>query len=336
MPEDLGTALERIAPEVDTNDGWSSLRGRLARRRRRRVLLTGAGVIAAVALIGATAVAVNRDDPVQVATGDGAPSPGPREDCRPELTFPMGDSSPPDAPFGLVLQVRAAEPGDLVDVELVLSPVLQPDHLWGDDWELQRLEGSGWKTTHRLLDPLAGGQPAWLTSGSFADSMPGSSALRGQMVVPPVDPGWHRFLARVTDRAGGELANYELRAYLLLGCGPSSRIDVVPPAPGLVPWTGPDDEAQWFCVVREGIALRYGSLSDAAFIRDPPGLFANLPLLSTFDPDVELPEDAEPTRYTSGDIELWVSPSANGRHVFLVISDRVERWPRLKDALSCD
>jgi hypothetical protein len=62
-----------------------------------------------------------------------------------------------------------------------------------------------------------------------------------------------------------------------------------------------------------------------SFLRDPKGLLLEF-AKGKLETDAELPTGATSTGYHHGEWELWIIPS-DDRSVYLVSSDRVERWP---------
>jgi hypothetical protein len=62
------------------------------------------------------------------------------------------------------------------------------------------------------------------------------------------------------------------------------------------------------------------------YIGDPLGIMPPAALDEPYDGDATLPADATASGYRNGDLELWFVPDE--RAVFVVGSDRVERWPR--------
>jgi hypothetical protein len=68
------------------------------------------------------------------------------------------------------------------------------------------------------------------------------------------------------------------------------------------------------------------------FLRDPDGVLAGA-TVGTFDPDVALPPDAESTGYHEGDRTIWRDGDPDA--IYVVLPDRVERWPRAIEELGC-
>ncbi len=73
-------------------------------------------------------------------------------------------------------------------------------------------------------------------------------------------------------------------------------------------------------------------LSGGTYISDPQGVLEEF-TDGSFAPKVKLPADAVPTGYHSGSFELFVAP--DGRSVYAVALDHVERWPRADPVLGC-
>jgi len=79
--------------------------------------------------------------------------------------------------------------------------------------------------------------------------------------------------------------------------------------------------------IGEGEALRQ-------YIGDPLGIMPAVNLVEPYDGDADVPGDATPSGYRSGDLELWFVP--DGRAVFVVGADRAELWPRSDPPSLCD
>jgi hypothetical protein len=71
------------------------------------------------------------------------------------------------------------------------------------------------------------------------------------------------------------------------------------------------------------------------YVRDPDGKTGTDSYKTTFDRSISLPRSARFSGYRRGDVELWMSEDAVGREVYLVFSDRVERWPRANPEFGC-
>ncbi len=65
------------------------------------------------------------------------------------------------------------------------------------------------------------------------------------------------------------------------------------------------------------------------FVRDPDGLFdREWPLPIPYVASGRLPKDAYSTGLTDGEFEIWVSPSADAKAIWVRHGRKVERWPR--------
>jgi hypothetical protein len=70
------------------------------------------------------------------------------------------------------------------------------------------------------------------------------------------------------------------------------------------------------------------------YLRDPEGVFDQVPLRETYAEGAELPDDASDTGYRSPEgYELWFTESDTAAYV--VTPDGVERWPRPVDTIGC-
>jgi len=70
--------------------------------------------------------------------------------------------------------------------------------------------------------------------------------------------------------------------------------------------------------------LRY---RDTVFVRAPHGEIPPLEGAPPYDGAARLPRDAVYTGYHDGPRQLWISPSDRGLAIYIVVGDRVERWP---------
>jgi hypothetical protein len=71
------------------------------------------------------------------------------------------------------------------------------------------------------------------------------------------------------------------------------------------------------------------------FIRDPKGILATPRTSEAFDPDAQLPPDAEDTGFRQGGVELWMR-QANDAFVYLVDEEaNVEAWPKWRRWVGC-
>lgn len=65
------------------------------------------------------------------------------------------------------------------------------------------------------------------------------------------------------------------------------------------------------------------------FVRDPDGKFdREWPLPSAYVANARLPNDAYSTGLTDGEFEIWVSPAADAKAIWVQHGRKVERWPR--------
>lgn len=70
------------------------------------------------------------------------------------------------------------------------------------------------------------------------------------------------------------------------------------------------------------------------YLRDPDGVFDQIPLLDSYAEGVELPANATDSGYRSPEgFELWFTKADTAAYV--VTSDGVERWPRPADIIGC-
>jgi len=72
-------------------------------------------------------------------------------------------------------------------------------------------------------------------------------------------------------------------------------------------------------------SVTYLIFEDEQFISDPRGVI-EVPYVTPYDDDTDLPVDAVDTGYRHDDRELWMSP--NGQVAYLSGNDRVEAWPK--------
>jgi hypothetical protein len=70
--------------------------------------------------------------------------------------------------------------------------------------------------------------------------------------------------------------------------------------------------------------LRY---RNRVFVRAPRGEIPPLEGAPPYDGSARLPRDAIYTGYHEGPRQLWISPSDRGLAIYIVVGDRVERWP---------
>ncbi|MDT7572208.1 MAG: hypothetical protein QOE05_2382 [Actinomycetota bacterium] len=87
---------------------------------------------------------------------------------------------------------------------------------------------------------------------------------------------------------------------------------------------------QWEGALFLGGAVLPAGKAGREWTRDPEGVLTHYPRSKQeFQAHATLPDDAAPTGYTRGDVELWLAPSDEGAYVYLVNArDRtdVERW----------
>lgn len=70
------------------------------------------------------------------------------------------------------------------------------------------------------------------------------------------------------------------------------------------------------------------------YMRDPEGVFADVPMLDSYAEDAEVPADATDSGYRSPEgFELWFTASDTAAYV--VTPDSVERWPRPANPIGC-
>jgi len=70
------------------------------------------------------------------------------------------------------------------------------------------------------------------------------------------------------------------------------------------------------------------------YIRDPKGVIVG-PYHALFERNVRLPNDARPTEYHLGAIQLYFSPSDQDRWIYVVGPSDAERWPRSDPMTLC-
>jgi hypothetical protein len=70
------------------------------------------------------------------------------------------------------------------------------------------------------------------------------------------------------------------------------------------------------------------------YVRDPEGVFADVPMLDSYAEDAELPADATDSGYRSPEgFELWFTSADTAAYV--VTPESVERWPRPANPIGC-
>ena len=129
-------------------------------------------------------------------------------------------------------------------------------------------------------------------------------------------------------------------------------------------WTGPDgqpaergesreftyevraDEGPDHCEWQSAVFLRVGwplgttqgvtvgpDGESREYVRDAEGA---IPYMEGLDLDAALPAGAEPTGYTTGDVELWFGEDGGAAWAYVVRGDgQVERWPRPVEPIAC-
>jgi hypothetical protein len=110
------------------------------------------------------------------------------------------------------------------------------------------------------------------------------------------------------------------------------RIDVIGDLPG--PEHCGFESAR---VITTGIPVgqRYTDASDdATYIRDPENVFGDAETAAAYDPDADLPPEAEDTGFRQGATELWVDP-VEQLAIYLVTGATVERWPLDPEPTGC-
>ena len=73
------------------------------------------------------------------------------------------------------------------------------------------------------------------------------------------------------------------------------------------------------------------------YVRDPQGVLREQTDMG-FDADVQLPEGARDTGYSSAEGELWLAETDQDRVAYIVSTDgqQVEAWPRTRPPVGCD
>jgi hypothetical protein len=69
------------------------------------------------------------------------------------------------------------------------------------------------------------------------------------------------------------------------------------------------------------------------YLRDPDEILPGS-LMTTFDPDTQIPTRARNTGYRTAFMEPWLHPD-DDTAAYLVFEDHIERWPRARDAIAC-
>lgn len=100
------------------------------------------------------------------------------------------------------------------------------------------------------------------------------------------------------------------------------------------------DHCGWEDVVFLSVGWPLGTSPETSeqsrqYIRDENRDIESAPLLSTFDAEVDLPDDSWSTGYKNQVLELWFGPDNGDEAVYLKMEERVERWPRAKEHVAC-
>lgn len=112
-----------------------------------------------------------------------------------------------------------------------------------------------------------------------------------------------------------------------------------PPDPVLVINTIPGPEhCGWQSAVIMHLAFPVGVPSRTAettrqYIRDPEQVLGAG--LAPLELDATLPDDAEPTGFRNGDIELWLAPSTVDDVAYVGRDGTFEAWPRAPELIAC-
>ena len=159
----------------------------------------------------------------------------------------------------------------------------------------------------------------------------------------------------------------------LAACGPGTSEPPPDSSPGAVPatelesdyefepypgstWYGPDgeeipDESSIInaitgpdhCDWEAGVMMHVGwppghdaaDISESRqYFRDPEKVFPQDSLMTSYDPEVQLPDGAEYTGYRTDFMELWLDEKDNTA-AYLVFADHIERWPRGTEVIAC-
>ncbi|CAN5889087.1 hypothetical protein BH20ACT7_BH20ACT7_11990 [soil metagenome] len=71
------------------------------------------------------------------------------------------------------------------------------------------------------------------------------------------------------------------------------------------------------------------------YVRDPRGVLPRPVKGGTLSVDIRLPPEAEPVGFRSGQAELWFGSDRGAEVLYVKLPDRVERWPRSREAIAC-
>jgi hypothetical protein len=89
----------------------------------------------------------------------------------------------------------------------------------------------------------------------------------------------------------------------------------------------------------ESVVILYvrwrGAHQRMMYVRDPHGKTGTNSFETTFDRSISLPRAARFSGFRRDEVELWISEATFEREVYLVFSDRVERWPRADPEFGC-
>lgn len=102
--------------------------------------------------------------------------------------------------------------------------------------------------------------------------------------------------------------------------------------------TGPD-HCDWQSAVMMHVGWPLGHDADDAsesrqYLRDPEGVFPQTALMTSFEPNVQLPRGARYTGYRTDFMELCLDRDDN-TSAYLVFADHVEGWPRAGEVIAC-
>ncbi len=136
--------------------------------------------------------------------------------------------------------------------------------------------------------------------------------------------------------------------FLLIACSAQGSTNVWTvdgehvPAEIIISLTG-SEHCGWESATLLHIGSPLGSVNESGrdvnqYLRDPEGVFTRLTdrLRSTYEPNADLPSDAEFSGYVRDGVELWVSQSQIDKAIYMVDGARVERWPKAEPIILCD
>lgn len=78
-----------------------------------------------------------------------------------------------------------------------------------------------------------------------------------------------------------------------------------------------------------------GAQQRMMYVRDPDGKTGTSSFQTTFARSISLPRTARFSGFRREEVELWMSEATFKREVYLVFTDRVERWPRADPEFGC-